>query len=153
MPQFKYSILGLDPEKTAKASGRDFRISPKDAREICYALNGMMLSEAKAYLDAVMEERALIPLKRHKKHVAHHSGLQKWYTGRYPFNASKQIRVVLDNAEANAEFKGLDIERLKIIHINAHRGRKIRKYIPRARGRATPYNKPLTHIEVVVEEE
>jgi len=153
MPIFKYSVLGLDPEKTAKSSGRDLRISPKDAREVCCAINGLMLNEAKAYLDAVMEERVRIPLKRHKKHIAHSRGIPKWYVGRFPFNASKMIKTVLDNAEANAEFKGLDVDRLRIIHAAAHRGRKIRGYIPRARGRSTPSFKPLTHLEIVLEEE
>ena len=153
MPEFKYAVLGLDPEKTAKSSGRDMRISPKDAREVCYAINGLMLTDAKTYLDGVMEEKVRVPLKRHDKHIAHSRGIRKWYVGRFPVNAAKAIRNVLVNAEANAEFKGLDVDRLRIIHSAAHRARKLRKYIPRARGRATPYFKPLSHVEIVIEEE
>ncbi|MEM2574075.1 MAG: hypothetical protein QXF77_06650 [Candidatus Jordarchaeales archaeon] len=47
MPKFGYSIYGLDPALTAKASGRDLRISPKAAREVCNTIKGMMLYEAK----------------------------------------------------------------------------------------------------------
>jgi hypothetical protein len=41
MPSWKYSIQGLDPDRTAIASGRDLRISPKAAREICHHIRGM----------------------------------------------------------------------------------------------------------------
>jgi len=41
---------------------------------------------------------------------------------------------------------------LKIIHAAAHRGPVLRGYIPRAFGRATPFNEQTTHIEIVVEE-
>ncbi len=40
MPSWKYSIQGLDPDRTAIASGRDLRISPKAAREICHRIKG-----------------------------------------------------------------------------------------------------------------
>jgi len=43
MPSWKYSVQGLDPDKTAIASGRDIRIKPKVAREICHQLKGMKL--------------------------------------------------------------------------------------------------------------
>jgi len=36
--------------------------------------------------------------------------------------AAGQILKVLENAEANAEYKGLDTEKLRIIHISSHRG-------------------------------
>ena len=51
----------------------------------------------------------------------------------------QQVRyyTCLDAVEANAEFKGLNTENLKITHIAAHRGRRIRKFIPRAFGRAS----------------
>ncbi|NHW44659.1 MAG: 50S ribosomal protein L22, partial [Candidatus Verstraetearchaeota archaeon] len=52
----------------------------------------------------------------------------------------------------NAENKGLDVERLVIVHAAAHKGPVIRKYIPRAFGRATPFFQQLVHIEVAVKE-
>ena len=59
---------------------------------------------------------------------------------------------LLENSEANAEFKGLDTERLFIKHIQAKRGRIIRGIIPRAHGRASPHNTTTTHIEVWLDE-
>ena len=133
MPSFKYSIIGLDPDKTAKASGRDLRISPKDTREVCNALRGKMLDDAKEYLNAVIEMKQMVPFRRYKKHVGHHKAIPKWYTGRYPINAAKEVLNVLNNAEGNAEFKGLDIDRLRIIHICVQGARRLRRFFPRAR--------------------
>jgi len=42
-------VQGLDPDKTAIASGRDLRIKPKTSREICNTLKGMKLEEAKTF--------------------------------------------------------------------------------------------------------
>ena len=94
-----------------------------------------------------------IPFKRHDKKVPHRRSLSGFYAGRYPVKAAGEILKVLDQVEANSEFKGLLLDRLRIIHIAAQRGRTIRKYIPRAFGRTTPYFNKLTYIEVAVREE
>lgn len=156
MPHWGYSITDLDPERTAVASGRDLRISTKDAVEVCGAIRGMMLEDAMAFLEDVVAKRAPVPFRRYKKKVAHHAGLaSRWGvpSGRYPAKAAKEVLKVLKNAKANAETKGLDVEKLRVIHAAAQQGMKIRKYIPRAFGRATPYFHPLTHIEIAVGEE
>jgi large subunit ribosomal protein L22 len=67
--------------------------------------------------------------------------------------AAKQILKVLEGAEANAEYKGLDTERLRIIHASAYPGMRIKRYMPRAYGRATPKFETLCHIEVALEEQ
>jgi len=152
MPKWGYSVIGLDPDKTAIASGRELKISPKAAREICRAVKGMKLEEARSLLLNVIEKRTAIPYKRHKKDVPHRKGLQGWYAGRYPQKAAREILRILESAESNAEYKGLSIEDLKIIHAAAQRARKIRKYISRAFGRSSPYFNELTHVELVVEE-
>ena len=152
MPEWGYSIIGLDPDRSAIASGRELKISPKAAREICRTIKGMKLDQARSLLLDVIEKRTPIPYKRHKKTVPHRRGLQGWYAGRFPEKAAKAIIQVLDSVESNAEYKGLSIDDLKIIHAAAQRARKIRKFIPRAFGRASPYFDLLTHIEIVVEE-
>ncbi len=152
VPKWRYSVIGLDPDKTAVASGRELKISPKAAREICRTVKGMKLEEARSLLLGVVEKRTPIPYKRYKKDVPHRRGLQGWYAGRYPQKAAREVLRVLDSAESNAEYKGLSIDALKIIHAAAQRARKIRKYIPRAFGRSSPYFDELTHVEIVVEE-
>lgn len=152
MPSWKYSIQGLDPDTTAIASGRDLRIKPKAAREICNHIKGMKLERAKEVLQDVIDLKTPVPYRRHKKKLPHRRGAQGYDAGRYPQKAAREILKVLESVEANAEFKGLYADRLKIIHIAAHRGRVIRKFIPRAFGRASPYFNHLTHVEVAVEE-
>ncbi|MHA1410217.1 MAG: 50S ribosomal protein L22 [Candidatus Odinarchaeia archaeon] len=149
MPNFGYSIYGLDPDTTAKASAREVHASPKAAREICAAIKNMRLTKAKEFLEAVIEKKQPVPYKVHKKKVGHKKGLHKWYAGRYPVKAAKEILKVLVNLEANAEIKGLDVDSLKIIHAATHRGRVIKNAIPRAFGRSTPFYETLIHIELV----
>jgi large subunit ribosomal protein L22 len=152
MPEWKYSVKGLDPDRTAIASGRDLRISPKAAREICHYINGMRLEKAKEVLQEVAELKRPVPYFRHRKKVAHRKGVEGFDAGRFPVKAASAILKILDSVEANAEFKGLYTDRLKIVHVAAQRGRVIRNYIPRAFGRSSPHNQQLTHIEVAVEE-
>ncbi|MEM2281028.1 MAG: 50S ribosomal protein L22 [Candidatus Bathyarchaeia archaeon] len=155
VPEWGYSIPeeALDPEKTVKASGREVRVSHKAAREICKTIKGMTLNEAKRFLRDVIAKRKAVPFTRYKKKAAHRHGLEKAYAGRYPVKAAQQILKILKNAEANAENKGLDTERLKIIHASAYPGMKIKRYMPRAFGRATPKFETLTHVELVLEEQ
>jgi len=54
MPKWGYSVTGLDPERTVKASGREFRVSHKAAREVCNTVKGMNLDEAKDFLQQVI---------------------------------------------------------------------------------------------------
>jgi large subunit ribosomal protein L22 len=152
MPSWKYSVQGLDPDKSAIASGRDLRIKPKTAREICNHINGMKLEEAKVFLNDVIDKKQAVPYYRYRGKLGHRKQLQGHDAGRFPEKAAGEILKILDSVEANAEFKGLYADRLKIVHMAAHRGRVIRKFIPRAFGRASPYYKHLTHIEVAVEE-
>jgi len=152
MPTWRYSITGLDADKTAIASGRDLRIKPKSAREICHYLKGMRLTDAKQALQDVMDLKKPIPYLRYNLKMPHRKGTQGFSSGRFPQKAAEEIMKVLDSVQANAEFKGLYVDNLKIIHISASRGRVIRQFIPRAFGRASPYNKHLTHVEVAVEE-
>ena len=82
----------------------------------------------------------------------HRKGQEGWAAGRYPVKAAEQILKVLENAEANAEYKGMDTEKLFIEHISSHKGIVIPGYIPRAFGRMTPFNTPTTHIQIVLQE-
>ena len=95
-----------------------------------------------------------LPDKEPLPHQAylHRKGQEGWPSGRYPVKAAEQILKVLENAEANAEYKGMDTEKLFIEHISSHRGIIIRGYIPRAFGRMTPFNTPTTHIQIVLQE-
>ena len=142
----------MDLEKTAKASGRELRVSPKHAREVCRTIKGMKLDQAKGYLKQVILKKKPVPFRRFNKKVGHRHGLEKGFAGRYPVKAAQMILGVLEGAEANAEYKGLDLERLRIIHASAYPGMTIKRFIPRAFGRSSPKNKTLSHVELVLEE-
>jgi len=154
MPKWGYSILteALDPEKTAKASGREIKVSHKHAREVCKTIKGMKLTNAKAYLRDVIEKKKAIPLTRYNKKVGHRHGLVKAHSGRYPIKAAAKILTVLEAAEANAENKNIDTDRLTILHAAAYPGTKMKRFTPRAHGRASPKYETLTHVEIVLNE-
>ncbi len=154
MPKWGYSIIDeiLNPDKTAKASGRELKVSHKAAREVCKALKGMMLNNAKQYLRDVAAKKKAVPYTRYNKKLPHRHGLVNSFSGRYPIKASQQILNVLQSAQANAENKGLDVDRLRIIHAAAYQGIKMKRFAPRAHGRASPKFDTTTHVEIVLDE-
>jgi large subunit ribosomal protein L22 len=154
LPKWGYSIIAeeLDPEKTVKASGRELRVSHKHAREVCRTIKGMMLTQAKDFLKDVMEKKKAVPFRRYNKKAGHRRGLEKASAGRYPIKAADRILKVLINAEANAENKGLDTDKLRIIHAAAYPGMKIKRFTPRAHGRASPKFETMSHVEIVLGE-
>lgn len=149
MPLWGYSIKGLDPDRSVKCAGRELKISPKAATEICRAIKGMKIEEARKLLEEVIGLKRAIPYKRYKKEVPHRRLQERWYAGRYPVKAAERILRLLEELEANAEYKGLDLEKLRIVHAASQRGIKTKNYIPRAFGRSTPYFNIQTHIELV----
>ena len=151
MGRVNYAYKPKDELNAAKAMGYEMDISFKHAVEICRALKGKKIEDAIAYLEDVIAMKKAVPFKNHKKKVGHRRGLQKWYAGRYPVKASKSILKVLNNLKANAEYKGLELNRLIITHAQAKKGRVIKRYTPRAYGRATPKFKVLTTVEFVAE--
>lgn len=155
VPKWGYSITEgeLDPERTVKASGRELRVSHKSAREVCKTIKGMMLIQAKRYLEDVIAKKKPVPFRRFKKKAGHRRGLEKTFAGRYPVKAAKHTLKILQGAEANAEYKGLDTERMRIIHASAYPGMKIKRYMQRAFGRSSPKFETLCHIEVALEEQ
>ncbi len=153
LPQFGYSYVAYNPTLQVRASLREVDVSPKAAREVCEAIKGLNLDKARALLQDVISFKKAIPYRRYKKKVPHRRQLNSFYAGRFPVKAAKLVLKLLDNLEANADFKGLDVTRLKIIHAAAYPGRKIKKYFPRAFGRSSSNFKVLVHIEVVGEEE
>ena len=155
VPKWGYSIIAeeLDLEKTVKASAREIRISHKAAREVCRTIKGMMLTKAKQYLKDVVDKKKPVPYRRFTKKLGHRHGLVKAFAGRYPVKTAKCVLKVLEEAEANAENKGLDIDRLRIIHAAASQGMKTKRFKPRAQGRASPRFEILSHVEVALQEE
>ena len=70
-----------------------------------------------------------------------------------PQHAARDVALVLKSATANAENNhNLSAEDLVIVEAHADEGPTIKRYRPRAQGRAFPIHKPMTHITIVVED-
>ena len=67
--------------------------------------------------------------------------------------ASQPIRKLIESAVANAENNhGLDIDQLWIREIRVDEGPTLKRWRPRARGRASQILKRTSHVSVVLEE-
>ncbi len=67
-----------------------------------------------------------------------------------PKKGARMVENLLKSAIANAEQKGLDLDRLYVKKATADRGPMFRKWLPRAHGRATMLRKRLSHITIVL---
>jgi large subunit ribosomal protein L22 len=132
--------------------GMELHISPKAAREICRTLRGMRANLARDYLEDVIALKRAVPFKRYARNVAHKHGLVGSDAGRFPQKAAKAVLVVLDNALANAEYKGMESDKMRIFHAGTLKGRTIRGWMPRAMGRATPKNTETVSVEMILSE-
>ncbi len=124
----KYA-LKTNPENSAKAYGRSANISTKNAAILCSAIRGMHIEKGEALLTALLEQ----------KQTLNH----KYYT-----KTAKELLTLLKSARSNAEFKGLDTERL-IIHASAHQA--FRFYRPRG-WKHRREKKKLTNVQIVLVE-
>lgn len=149
MPTYRYSVRP-DPEKTAIASAREVPVKPKHAVNVCRAIRGMGLEQAKKYLEDVQALKVAVPFLRYKRLVKHRRG--KVGPGQYPAKAAGAVLQVVKGAEANAEYKGLDPEKMFVVHAAMQKASPLRGSTPRAQGRTTPWNTSTCHIEVVLQE-
>ena len=155
MPTWHYSLKLRDESKIAKAVLFDVPVSIKYMREIAATIKGMKLAEAEKFLEDVIRLKQPVPFRRYHGKVSHKKGLADkfgWPSGRYPVKGARYMLELLRTVKANAENKGLNPEKLVIIHVAAHKGPTLKRYMPRAFGRATPKFRRTSHLEVVVRE-
>jgi len=138
-----------DPDKTARAIGKEKPVSPKDSREICRMVRGKSVAVAIRMLEEVIDLKRPVPFGRYNTGVAHKIGVGP---GRFPKKSAMAILEVIQSAKHNAEYKGLDSENMKVKVITANLGRTIPGHMPRAYGRSTPWNQQTVNIEVILEE-
>ncbi|KYG89951.1 MULTISPECIES: 50S ribosomal protein L22 [Bacillales] len=107
----------------AKAIARTVRIAPRKVRLVVDLIRGKQIGEAVAIL-------------RHT-----------------PKAASPVVEKVLKSAVANAEHNyELDVNNLVVSEIFVDEGPTLKRFRPRAQGRASAINKRTSHITVVVSE-
>ena len=144
----KYSV-DVDPDKSAKAYGYELHCSRKDSMNLAEAIRGMKIEPAKKYLQEIIDMKRPLPAVFHNGKRAHQKGIGP---GSFPQKAARYMLKTLENAENNAEYKGFDVENMKISHISTYGGRIIKGIMPRAHGRATDKNTKTTNIEIILEE-
>lgn len=70
-----------------------------------------------------------------------------------PQKAASIVAKLVSSAVANAEQKGVsDVDRLYVKTITVDQGPVLKRFLPRAQGRATKIRKPTSHITVVLDE-
>ena len=107
----------------AKAIAKYVRVSPRKAGQICSLVRGKDVNEALAILKFT------------------------------PRGAAADIAKVVKSAKANAENNHeMNAENLYVASIVANQGPTIKRFMPRAQGRATMIRKRTSHIEVVLKE-
>jgi ribosomal protein L22 len=104
-----------------RASARYVRIAPRKARLVADQVRGLQIDRARALLDFS------------------------------PRNAARDIRKLIDSAASNAENNHeLVADDMRIAEIKVDEGPTLRRYRPRALGRATKINKRTSHISVAL---
>ncbi|GKV68435.1 50S ribosomal protein L22 [Sporosarcina sp. NCCP-2716] len=107
----------------AKASVRTVRIAPRKVRLVVDLIRGKKIGEAVAILRLT------------------------------PKAASPVVEKVLNSAIANAEHNfEMDLENLIVSEVFVDEGPTMKRFRPRAQGRASAINKRTSHITVVVSE-
>jgi large subunit ribosomal protein L22 len=139
-------------DNIARGKANELPISPKHAIEIARFIRQKRTDIAIADLEQVIAKKKAVPFKRFNRNVAHKRGLEGWDAGRYPKKASEAYIRLLESVKKNAEYIGLDAEKLEIIHASANRGRGQKGFFPRAMGRATPKRRETVNIEIIVRE-
>jgi large subunit ribosomal protein L22 len=105
------------------ATAKYVRVSPRKAGDVASLIRGKKVSEAKAIL--MLSPRA----------------------------AAKLVGKVLDSAVANAENNNsLDADDLFVVQVYVNEGPIIKRFRPRAMGRASRIRKRTSHITVSVDE-
>ena len=151
MGRYNYAFQDYDATRHVRSSIREKGMSHKHAREVAVSLKGLSIEKARDYLQAVISKKRAVRFGRYKNQVGHKSD-PGMMAGRYPQKTAKEFIKVLDNLESNAEYKGMDLDRLRIVNATVHKGVVVKRFIPRAMGRATPKNNVLTHVELVARE-
>ena len=107
-----------------RASSRYVRVAPRKARLVADQVRGLQIDRARALLQFS------------------------------PRGAAQDIGKLIESAAANAENNhDLDADEMRVAEITVDEGPTLRRFRPRALGRATPINKRTSHIAVALSPE
>lgn len=91
----------------------------QNTHEAAQAIKRMPLRRAQRFLKNVVEKKECVPFRKFNGGVGRCAQAKQWGTtqGRWPKKSADFLLQLLKNAESNAEYKGLDVDRLVIDHI------------------------------------
>ena len=140
---YDYSMEDYKKEQMARAFSL-LPISRKKAIEICNFIRYKPIARVKKFLEGVAVKEVAVPVKRYKQGIPHRKAIGP---GKFPVNASKRILSLINSAEANAQFKGLNALNLIVKHVSAKKA-PTAMHAGRFRGRKMK----RCYIEVVLSE-
>ena len=120
-----YSFKDYNKENMARAIGMSLPISLKQSIEICNFIRNRNINYAKNVLNDVIKEKQVIPFRRFNSDMGHK---KQTAAGRYPKKASMEILSLVNQVEANAQFKGLNTSNLVINGINANKATTVMRF-------------------------
>ena len=104
-----------------------------------------------------MQYKEAIPFTKYTGGIGRHAVAKQYKAAgdkvAYPQKATKVFLDLLTNIEGNATSKGLDLDRLKIVHAHANQAPKMRRRTYRAHGRINAYQSSPAHIQIIAEEQ
>lgn len=107
----------------ARAVSRHLRVAPRKVRGVADLIRGKKVGDALMILDFVQKKGARM--------------------------LAKTLKSVIANAE---NLQRVDVDRLYVRSVMVDGGATIKRFLPRAHGRATPLRKRTSHISIVVDE-
>ena len=127
----------------ARTVGRDLGISTRQSLEVCVLIRNMTVEEAIQRLTKVTTMEQPVPYRK-RASAPHKKG---YGPAKYPVKCATAFIRLLEQVQANAQFKGLNASKLEIIHVNAQQASRPYHY-----GRKRRIQVKNTHVEIVVAE-
>ncbi|KAI3388601.1 hypothetical protein SNEBB_003023 [Seison nebaliae] len=130
------------------------RVHFKNTREAAHAIKKMPLVRAQRYLKHVMDKVEIVPFKRFNGGVGRKAQCKNWNCnqGRWPAKSCKVLLELLKIAESNADYQGIEQDKLVIDHIQVNQAPNMRRRTYRAHGRINPFISHPCHIEMILGE-
>jgi large subunit ribosomal protein L17e len=152
----RYSKDPEDQTKMVKARVNQIPTHFKNMLATAAMIKNRDLKGAQKYLQDVIDKKQAVAFRKFRGGGGHGHNAQgknlRTCTSGWPLKSAKYLLDLLTNAEANAEFKGLDIDNCFIYHIQVNEAVKTRRRTYRAHGRIGPYQSYPCHVEMLVAE-
>lgn len=150
----RYSVEPDAAVPHSKSRGSHLRVHFKHCREITHHIQGMEAGKARKFLEDVLAFKSIVPFTKYTGGIGRKAMAKQHKSpgdkGRWPIKATVVVKDLLSNAVANAESKGMEIEKLYIKHAQCNRAPPGRRRTYRAHGRIGKYASQPAHIELIL---